>query len=518
MKRIILLTAAVALFISLTHAQKKTKKQQQTTAFAITGVQKGQSNWTEVRLVDITTGEEVKSIYNSKQQVEILNARTGKPIVKKDIKNDVFPNKTVITYNQSPEHHIIGDKQIIVGEKRKAVEEKSEKQKKVINLDEELNTNIRVKVENLKELNKMVELKAVNKVVIRNSKVQSDQPFATNSAACAYDKKHDRLYYTPMGINQLRFIDLKSKTPRIYYFEDEPFGALSSPRDVPKQITRMVIASDGDGYALTNDANHLIRFTTRKNTVITDLGPLTDDPANGSISIHSSGGYGGDMIADSKEGLYVLTANRKVFKVDINSRVATYKGTIKGLPKDFSTNGAIVESGTTIIVSSSQSTIGYYRFDLNTLQAEKVSRSESVFNASDLANNLLISEKKKKKKKKEEEKIETPLTEDPGEEIVESKRALPGDIGEKANRVFVYPNPVSNGLVNLSFQDHPQGRYQLQFMDISGKVISSKSVTIANKVQVEQIKLPKLIAGGNYLVQVIGEGSKVVSVSKVVVQ
>ena len=56
MKRIILLTAATTLFISLLHAQKRAKKPQQTTAFAITGVQKGQSNWTEVRLVDITTG------------------------------------------------------------------------------------------------------------------------------------------------------------------------------------------------------------------------------------------------------------------------------------------------------------------------------------------------------------------------------------------------------------------------------------------------------------------------------
>ena len=120
-----------------------------------------------------------------------------------------------------------------------------------------------------------------------NSKVQSDKPFATNSAACAYDKKHDRLYYTPMGINQLRYIDLKSNTPRIYYFEDEPFGALNGPRDIPNQITRMVIASDGNGYALTNDANHLIRFTTKKSTVITDLGPLTDDPANGSVSVHN---------------------------------------------------------------------------------------------------------------------------------------------------------------------------------------------------------------------------------------
>jgi hypothetical protein len=506
MKRIILLTAATTLFISFLQAQKRAKKPQQTTAYAITGVQKGQSNWTEVRLVDVTTGEELKTIYNSKQEVEILNARTGNPIVKKEIKNDGFPERTVITYHRQPEQNVVVDKL----EKEKQLE----KEKKIVNLDQELNPNVRVKIEKLKEINKIVELKAVNKVVIMNSKVQSDKPFATNSAACAYDKKHERLYYTPMGINQLRYIDLKSNTPRIYYFEDEPFGALSGPRDVPNQITRMVIASDGNGYALTNDANHLIRFTTKKNTVISDLGALTDDPANGSVSIHNPSGHGGDMIADSKGGLYVLTANRKVFQVDPESRIATYKGTIKGLPKEFTTNGAIVESGTNVIVSSSQSTIGYYRFDLNTLQAEKVSISESVFNASDLANSTLISEKKKKNK----EKIEVPIEEKTEAETVQSKRALPGEIGQPVNRIFLYPNPVTNGLVNVSFEDHPQGRYQVQFMDISGKIISTKAVTIVNKVQVEQIKLPKLLAGGNYLVQVIGEGNKVVSTSKVVVQ
>src|SRR4030095_12531389 len=90
---------------------------------------------------------------------------------------------------------------------------------------------------------------------MRMTKTQTDKPFATNSAAAAYDKKHERLYYTPMGINQLRYIDLKSN--KIYYFENESFGTVSGPGDGANQICRMVIASDGNGYALTNDGNHL---------------------------------------------------------------------------------------------------------------------------------------------------------------------------------------------------------------------------------------------------------------------
>ena len=90
MKKILLL-AAVMPFVSLVNAQKKI------TAYAITSVQKGQSSWTEVRLVDIVSGEEVQSIYQSAKDVRVLNARTGKPIVKKAIAD----NTQVFTIKQT---------------------------------------------------------------------------------------------------------------------------------------------------------------------------------------------------------------------------------------------------------------------------------------------------------------------------------------------------------------------------------------------------------------------------------
>src|SRR5215213_3968014 len=76
MKQTLLLVAAMAL-VSFVNAQKKI------TAYAITGMQKGQSGWSEVRLIDITTGDEVQPIYQSTKIVDVLNARTGKPVVKK---------------------------------------------------------------------------------------------------------------------------------------------------------------------------------------------------------------------------------------------------------------------------------------------------------------------------------------------------------------------------------------------------------------------------------------------------
>ena len=391
MKQRILLLTLFSFCICTLHAQKKAKK---TTAYAITGVQKGQNNWTEVRLIDVATGEEVKTVYQATQEVEALNARTGKAIAKKDAGNDLRLQKTVRT-NLAPAA------------------------KKVVNLDDALDTRSNIVIRDLQaskvdgnhiEITRKDEKGNVvqyRKVVTAYSKVQSDKPFATNSAACAYDKKHERLYYTPMGINQLRYIDLKSNSPKIYYFEDEPFGALKHRGDVPNQITRMVIGADGDGYALTNNGAHLVKFTTGKKPVITDLGALTNDAAS-TVSVHSESGYGGDLIAGKSGALYLITANRRVFKIDVETRMATYKGAIQGLPKGYSTNGAIVAEGTAVIVNSSNSTEGYFKFDLTTLQAEKVSNGGSVFNSSDLANGNLVAEKKKRKEQKEELKPEVP--------------------------------------------------------------------------------------------------------------
>src|SRR5688572_19657499 len=279
----------------------------------------------------------------------------------------------------------------------------------------------------------------------------------------------------------------------------------------------MVIASEGNGDALINNANHLIRCTTGKKPEITDLVVLTDDPANLTNTVHSSRGYGGDMIADASENLYLITANRNVFKIGIESKVATYLGAIKGLPKGFSTNGAMVEEAGKVIVCSSESTIGYFRFDLAKLDApaEKVSNSENVYNASDLSNGVLAFAKKKKDKKDKEVEEAKDEVKEPVTETV-TRPALQEETGN--NGIAVYPNPVTNGFVRLSFEDQPAGKYDVQFMDISGKLISSKEVTISNKVQVEEFRLPELITKGNYLIKVTSEPNKVSVVTQLVVQ
>lgn len=544
MKRKTLLLFVMTSFITFSYAQKK---QQPVTGFAITAVEKGGKSWKEVRLVDIATGEPVKDIYKSTQEIEVLNARTGKPVVKKD------NGKSEQVYTRVATTTTPVDTKVFVETRAprepreprepKAPVEAATTRRKVVNLDAELDKANNVKLNPNQEIHvytytspeAKVELKEKikaevmakikehkNVVIVRSGhyvQQSTDKPFATNSAACAYDKKHERLYYTPMGFNQLRYIDLKSKTPKIYYFEDEPFGTVKGSYDSPNQITRMVIASDGNGYALSNDANHLIRFTTGKKPEITDLGPLTDDAAN-TRSVHSSGNYGGDMIADASGNLYLFTSNRAVYLISIETKVATLKGTIKGLPKGFSTNGAMVEEGSKVIVASSESTAGYYRVDLATLQATQASQSGLVFNASDLANGNLAFDKKKRKRDQEQPE-EVIVKEEPKEVTDEETATKPAPTQESLrvnNGINVFPNPVVNGFFKLSFSDQPAGRYQVQVLDLAGKLINAREVNINNKVQVEEFRIPELTPGGSYLVKVTSAANNISVTNKIVVQ
>jgi len=516
MKRKILLFLVMTSLITSLHAQKKSSKEQQKlTGYAITANEKGGRSWKEVRMVDVSTGEELKSIYRSDQDMTAFNARTGQPVQKKEI--NLNKSSASMVWKIVPD---ASSKEV-----KNEIDQKiaTTLPKKVVNLDDELNADNRQRIQvytyttNNGTTTVRTNTTTNCRVVYINGgrdMMQADRPFATSSAAMAYDKKHERLYYTPMGINQLRYIDLNSG--KIYYFEDESFGKVGGLGDAANQITRMVMASDGNGYALTNDGRNLIRFTTGKNPEITELGEVSDADASAKVSVHSRNGYGGDMVADANKNLYLVTANHQVFKIGIDNRSAQYLGAIQGLPPGFSTNGAMVEEGSKVIVASSESTVGYYRFDLSTLQAEKVSGASDVFNASDLANGNLAFEKEKKKKdrKQDEDKVETKQ-----DDVTITEKVVPSNELKQVDGIMVYPNPASaSSVVKVSFDSQPVGLYQVQLMDLSGKLISSQELIVQNKLQVAELKLPALISGSTYFVKIFNEANRISSISKLFVQ
>ncbi len=402
-------------------------QQIQRTAYAITGGQKGQFNWTEVKLIDLNTGAVLQSVYENGKTIQVLNARTGRPI------NNTTPVAT-------------SDKAI--------------------------------------------------------SPENNNLPFSTFSAACAYDKKHNRLYYTPMGINQLRYIDLNSKEPRIYYFDGEAFGKVTSLQDEANHVTRMVIGSDGNGYALSNDANHLLQFSTGKKPVISDLGNLVDGEKNGGVSVHiKCSSWGGDLVADAFGNLYLISARQDVFAIDPKNRVANFKGYISGLPANYTTNGAVVDAEGNIIVSSANSISGYYTVDLNTLKSTLIPTKGEVFNTSDLANGNLALQKEADQKAS----------------AVSAAELNRRELIRNAN-ITLTPNPVTEGSVRLYFNNQQAGRYKVQLVDLAGRVVVEQQVTIVNRVQVEEMLLDQKFARGVYLVKLVDSKRKALFADKILLQ
>jgi hypothetical protein len=324
--------------------------------------------------------------------------------------------------------------------------------------------------------------------------------FGTGVAAMAYDSRNNRLYYTPMFVDQLRYVDLKSM--KVYYVTDHAFtGKPVKSSDQGNIVTRMVIAADGFGYAMTNDATQLIRFSTGKRTVITDLGAIADDQANKGISIHNScSSYGGDIIADDAGNLFVFSARNHVFKINIETKVATHLGNITGLPNGFTVNGAAVNADNEVLVASAMMSNSYYTVNMKTLTAAPYVMAGTVWQSSDLANsNLLVTGEKNQA--------------DP----IELMRTRPV-VNSENTKINLFPNPVTANQFVVQFGQLDAGSYTIQVSDATGRQVVQQVVNVNAEGQVQKIKLDANTAKGIYLVKVIDANSKTSFSSKIVVQ
>jgi hypothetical protein len=330
----------------------------------------------------------------------------------------------------------------------------------------------------------------------------NEQPaFSSGVAAMAYDRKNNRLYYTPMFIDQLRYIDLK--TMKVFYVTDHVFsGRAQKSPDQGNIITRMVIADDGNGYAITNDGTQLLRFSTGKKLNIEDLGTLVDAPANKGVSIHNScSSFGGDVVADDDGGLYVFSARNQIFRIDLETKVATHLGAINGLPNGFTTNGAAVTTENKIVVSTAMSAASYYTVDLKSLIAVPYTVQGTVWQSSDLANsNLYVTGNRGG----------TVTTTETG------KGAIPVATGD--GKIAVYPNPVTNNQFAIQFNELKAGNYTVQVTDVMGQQVLQQSVSLGGDNQTQLIRMDRSAAKGMYLVKVIDTDSKLVYTTKIILQ
>ncbi|HSK12490.1 MAG TPA: T9SS type A sorting domain-containing protein, partial [Phnomibacter sp.] len=312
---------------------------------------------------------------------------------------------------------------------------------------------------------------------------------------------NDRLYYSTMFSGDLRYINV-GKGTSTYYQVAKIYQSVPLPNNVPVNqnnqgpvVTRMVAGADGYVYGLSNDGNGFFRISTRaKNPEVENLGALIDDAKNEAMSVHAScSSWGGDLVASADGDLYLFSMYQQVFRIDPNSRIATYVGRITGLPGDFSINGAAVQEDGSVMLSSA-SKAGQLAFMANPedLQAE-IKTVPGWFNTSDLASGYMLNEKKTS--------------------VVVGEF----DRSSKASGVGVYPNPVTNGEIIVHFKDGMNGRYSLDLFDIGGGSKFQSSVHLNGQAQRVPLRTGTL-AQGIYLLRVLSPEDRQVETIKVMIR
>lgn len=409
---------------------------QDNTVFAITGQAIKNFNWTDIRVLDMESGNMKTTVFeNGKSKFSYVDAETRKNVDENNLKSIPAPiqqNGQSISSNAIP-------------------------------------------LNNFSPTNQM-------------------------SAAVAYDKRHDKLFFAIMLTGQLVWLDTRQNNGASSFFTVKKTLVNNvNFNDESLNITRMTIGADGNGYALTNDGNHLIRFTTGNKIIITDLGNLVDAESNNGISIHNKcSSWGGDIVGDAFGKLYLFTASRNVFEIDVNTRIAAYKGAILNLSPTYTVNGAAVDNDNKVLISSANTFEGYYKVNVKDLSSIKVATEGQIFNASDLASSNLLNEKEK------QNSVGTPS-------LISSEV-----IGNKF--ISVFPNPVSNGQFKITFENNSSGEYKIALTDLQGRLIDNKMINVKAAGQVESFQLQKKQAAGMYMIKITDAGNKAVFSDKLIVE
>jgi conserved repeat domain len=190
------------------------------------------------------------------------------------------------------------------------------------------------------------------------------------ASAIAYDRNTNRIYFVNNYRNnppeELCYVDLTTKKAGRYVgYPLEP--NISDGYN----INRMCFASDGFGYAITSNAKDLIRFSVNPVTnlpTITQLGPLLNDPNNGSNDVLDESG--GDIFGDGSGKLYMIANSSKLYKINPATRVATYLGKINPKPPANSNSIAIDLAGNVYIGGAYRQV---YQINLTTMEATRIS-------------------------------------------------------------------------------------------------------------------------------------------------
>lgn len=308
-----------------------------------------------------------------------------------------------------------------------------------------------------------------------------DHAQAAAIATLAYDTKNNKTIYMPMFSTNIYVLDNKSK--EITLLENNILK--TTPCDLGSQFTRMTTGADGAVYAVSNSGSQWIKIYAKNGSyIVEDLGELKDAASNGRNSIKVvNTGYGGDMIADADNNLYILAASGAVFKINAQDNTVQYLDKVKGLPQGFTLNGAAVDADGHIVLASARGG-KLYQTNFESFEAQPVENilSEPVY---DLASPYLLYQNK----------------------TVNNASAL-------ASTVDLYPTHVVDGHFNIK-----SGEKAVRFVEIfdaSGQLaqkleLKNRETKTDQKIDVNTLKT------GVYIVNLLDQERQVLSTKKILV-
>jgi hypothetical protein len=207
------------------------------------------------------------------------------------------------------------------------------------------------------------------------------------------------------------------------------------------------------------------------------------------------------MIADDAGNLYVFSARNQVFKISLETKVATHLGTISGLPDGFTVNGAAVNEENNVLVSSAMLADSYFTVDMKNLTATPYRFTGAIWQSSDLANGNLLNTGKNSS---------TLLA------YKTENMLLPS--AENKTNISIYPNPITNNQFAIQFNELEAGQYTIQVTDVMGRQILQQIVSVAGEKQTQMVRLNASSSKGVYLVKVTDHANRSVYNTKIVVQ
>jgi uncharacterized repeat protein (TIGR01451 family) len=207
----------------------------------------------------------------------------------------------------------------------------------------------------------------------------------TDGEAIAYDPASRRLYVingtTNSPTQELCYIDVN--TGKGYKFVGYP---LETNTTTGYNIDRMAFCSDGYGYALTANAQDLIRFSIDPSTnlpVISRLGLLVNDANNGT-SNDVLAETGGDLFSDGSGKLYLIPNSGKLYMINPATRIATYLGTIGGARPTSGVNAVATDMAGNVYIGGAFTNV--YKVNLATMISESLnSTASNVWKTGDYA-------------------------------------------------------------------------------------------------------------------------------------